>query len=174
MKVAQVCLTLCNPMNYTVHGILQARILEWVAVLFSRGASQPRDWTQVSCLAGGFFTSWATTEAHFQSTPVQLLLTSGGASGKELTCQCRRWKRCGFDPWVRKISWRRVWKPTPVFLPRESQRAGHNWSDVAPTHRRLLAEWWWVVGRFVDWHCRDECRKRERPFLILSDIIGVT
>ena len=50
-------------MNYTVHGILQARILEWVAFPFSRGFSQPRDQTQVSCIAGGFFTSWATREA---------------------------------------------------------------------------------------------------------------
>ena len=48
VKVAQSCPTLCNPMDYTVHGILQARILEWVAFLFSRGSSQPRDWTQVS------------------------------------------------------------------------------------------------------------------------------
>ena len=60
MKVTQSCPTLCNPMNYTVHGILQARILEWVAFPFSRGSSQPRDWTQVSCIAGGFFTRWAT------------------------------------------------------------------------------------------------------------------
>ena len=51
---------LCNPMDYTVHGILQARILEWMAVPFSRGSSQPSNWTQVSCTAGGFFTSWAT------------------------------------------------------------------------------------------------------------------
>ena len=49
--------TLCNPMDYTVHEILQARILEWVAFLFSRGSSQSRDWTQVSHIAGGFFTS---------------------------------------------------------------------------------------------------------------------
>ena len=47
-------------MYYTVHGILQAKILEWVAVPFSRGFSQPRDWTHVSCVAGGFFTSEAT------------------------------------------------------------------------------------------------------------------
>ena len=47
-------------MDYTVHGILQARILEWVAFLFSRGSSQPRNRTQVSCIVGGFFTSWAT------------------------------------------------------------------------------------------------------------------
>ena len=63
MKVAQSCLILCDPMNYTVHGFLQARILEWVAFPFSRGSSQLRDWTQVSCIAGGFFTSWATREA---------------------------------------------------------------------------------------------------------------
>ena len=42
VKVAQLCLTLCDPMDYTVHGILQARILEWVAISFSRGSSQPR------------------------------------------------------------------------------------------------------------------------------------
>ena len=46
-----------------VHGILQARILEWVAVPFCRGSSQPRNWTQISRIAGGFFTSWATREA---------------------------------------------------------------------------------------------------------------
>ena len=40
----------------------------------------------------------------------------GGASGKEPNCQCRRHKRRGFDPWVRKIPWRRKWQPTPVFL----------------------------------------------------------
>ena len=57
MKVAQSCLTLCDPIDYTAHGILQARILERVAFLFSRGSSQPRDRTQVSCTAGGFFTS---------------------------------------------------------------------------------------------------------------------
>ena len=63
VKVAQSCPTLCHAMDYTVHGILQARILEWVAVPSSRGSSQPRDRTQVSCIAGEFFTSWATREA---------------------------------------------------------------------------------------------------------------
>ena len=46
-KVAQSCLTLCDPLDYIVHGILQARTLEWVAFPFSRGSSQPRDRTQV-------------------------------------------------------------------------------------------------------------------------------
>ena len=62
MKVAQSYPTLCNSMDYTVHGILQARIVEWVAVRFSRGSSQPGDWTQVSWIAGKFFTIWATRE----------------------------------------------------------------------------------------------------------------
>ena len=47
MKVAQLCSILCDPLDCTVHGIFQARILEWVAVPFSRGSSQPRDQTQV-------------------------------------------------------------------------------------------------------------------------------
>ena len=63
VKVAQSCPTLCDPMDYTVHGILQARILEWVAFPFFRGSSQPRDQTQFSRIAGRFFTSWATREA---------------------------------------------------------------------------------------------------------------
>ena len=50
-------------MDYTVHGILQARIMEWVAFPISRGSSQPRDHAQASRIAGGIFTSWATREA---------------------------------------------------------------------------------------------------------------
>ena len=67
--VAQLCLTLhnpidCSPPGSSVHGILQARILEWVTIPFFRGSSQLRDWTQVSWIAGRFFTVWATREAH--------------------------------------------------------------------------------------------------------------
>ena len=61
--VIQSCPNLCNPMDYTVHEILQPRILEWIALPFSRRSSQPRDRTQVSCIVGKFFTSWATREA---------------------------------------------------------------------------------------------------------------
>ena len=57
VKFAQLCLTLCDPMDYTVHGIFQARILRWVAFPFSRVSSQPRDRNQVSHIAGGFFIS---------------------------------------------------------------------------------------------------------------------
>ena len=57
VKVTQSYPTLCDPMDYTAHGILEARILEWVVFPFCRGCSQPRDGTQVSCIAGEFFTS---------------------------------------------------------------------------------------------------------------------
>ena len=65
--VTQLCPTLCNPMNCSlpsssVQGILQARILGWVAILFSRGSSWPRDWTWMSCIADRFFTVWTTKE----------------------------------------------------------------------------------------------------------------
>ena len=67
--ITQSCLTLCDPTNcsppgFSVHGILQARILEWIAIPFSRGSSQPRDWTLVSCIAGKFFTTWATGKSY--------------------------------------------------------------------------------------------------------------
>ena len=71
----------------------------------------------------------------------------GGASGKEPAYQCRRHKGPGFDPWVGKISWRRAWQPTPVFLPGvshgqrsqvgcnpESRKVGHDWSTTAGMH----------------------------------------
>ena len=67
-EVAQSCPTLCNPMDcslpgFSIHGIFQARILEWVAFPFFREYSQPRDWTQVSHIAGRRFNLWATREA---------------------------------------------------------------------------------------------------------------
>ena len=66
--LAQSCLTLCDPMDCSppgscVHGIFQARMLDWVAISFSRGSSQLKDWTWVSFIAGRLFTVWATTEA---------------------------------------------------------------------------------------------------------------
>ena len=67
--VAQSCPTFCDlvdcsPPGSSAHGILQARMLEWVAMPSSTGSCQPRNWTQVSCIAGGPFTVWATREAH--------------------------------------------------------------------------------------------------------------
>ena len=75
--VAQSCPTLCDPMDCSpqgssVHGILQARILQWVAISFSRASSQPRDWTWVTCTAGRFFTIWAQQIGSFIWTIISL------------------------------------------------------------------------------------------------------
>ena len=77
-----------------------------------------------------------------------------GASGKEPASQCRRHERHGFNPWIGKIPWRRAWQPTPVFLPEkshgqrrllgyrpESQRVGHNLSDLAQSKNQTEGSW---------------------------------
>ena len=73
-EVTQSCLTLCNPVDCSppgssVHGILQAIILEWVTISFSRGSSQPRDRTRVSCITGRDFILWATREVSLPLAP---------------------------------------------------------------------------------------------------------
>ena len=80
----------CSPPGFSVRGILQARILAWVTVTFSRGSSWPRDQTCVSCLL------------HWQLDSLPL-----APPGPEL------------HPWIRKIPWKKAWQPTPAFLPRE-------------------------------------------------------
>ena len=64
-----------------------------------------------------------------------------GVSGKEPACQCRRHKRCEFDPWVGKILWRKAWQPIPVFLPGEShgQRSLAGYSPWV--HKKIEQDW---------------------------------
>ena len=94
-EVAQSCPTLCDPMDCSlpgssIHGIFQARVLEWVAISFSRGFSWPRDWTQVSCIAGRHFTIWATREVLQQGSCIvcytcgELYLVRAGQSHERL------------------------------------------------------------------------------------------
>ena len=99
----QLCLTLCDPMVYSpsgssVCGIFQARIPEWVTMLSPRWSSRPRNWTCVSCIAGRFFTCWATREAHFttvdlanypslcQSITLGHRTVGGGKTSQRATC----------------------------------------------------------------------------------------
>ena len=87
--ITQLCLILCNPTDCgppgsSVHGILQARILEWVAIPFSTGSSQPRDQTRVSCIAGRFLTNWVTREAQ-----IFTYLAASDLSCWDLSLQCR-------------------------------------------------------------------------------------
>ena len=78
----------------------------------------------------------------------------GCISGKEPACQCRRHERCGFDPWARKMPWRRACQPTLVLLPGGlqfigSQRVGHDWSDLACTQEGSICPCYGVSG--VGW-----------------------
>ena len=87
---------LCNPMDCSppgcsVHEILQARILEWVAIPFSRGSSQPRDWTQVFHIAGRFFTIWATREAHWEENIERNFRFNGRQRDSELILKKEWW-----------------------------------------------------------------------------------
>ena len=105
-----------SPPGSSVHGVLLAKILEWVAISFSRGSFWPRDrtWIYLHC-------RWILYWLSYQGNPHLAYVHlkegfPGGPSGKEPACQCRRHKRHGFNPWVGKIPLR-SWQPTPVFLP---------------------------------------------------------
>ena len=101
VKVAQSCLTLfdpmdCSPPGSSVHGTVQAGVLEWVAVPFSRGSSQSRDWIEVSCIAGSFSVNWATKESIKESMAFHWLSPCQVRRGDfllpvELCCSHRAW-----------------------------------------------------------------------------------
>ena len=82
--VTQSCPILCDPVGrsppgFSIHGIFQARVLEWVAISFSRRSSRPRDWTWVSCIAGRRFTLWATREAGGPKDPSKSMCSRSSA-----------------------------------------------------------------------------------------------
>ena len=123
--VTQLCLTLCDPMfcsppDSSVHGILQARILEGVAVASSRGSSQPRDWTRFPVLHSSLSVppgkpkkpQHIVNDRETKKNTLVLMLQSN------LQGCWKGW--LGFNSWVRKIPWKRKWQPTPVFLLGES------------------------------------------------------
>ena len=132
-------------MDYTIHGILPAWILELVAVPFSRGSHRPRNQTGVSCFAGGFFTNC------YQGSPAKLVVSKSMVKAMAPHSSTLAWKipwteepgrlqsmgllRVRHD-WATSLSlftflhWRKKWQPTPVFLPGESQGWGAWWAAV--------------------------------------------
>ena len=152
MLVTELCPTLCGPVDCSlpsasVHGVLQARILEWLAIPFSRRSSQPRDPTQVSCIAGGFFTVWATRE------PGPITVSKGLVVPASLfTGTTRSGEGDGTHSSV--LAWRILWTEEPGgLLSIGSPRGGHDWSDLAcmhalekemATHSSILA--WRIPG----------------------------
>ena len=129
VKVAQSCPTLCNPMDYIGHWILQARILEWVAVPFSRGSSQSRNRTQVSRIAGGFFTSWVTREARKWKSlsHVQLFTTPW-----TMACQA---------PLSMEFSRPEYWSGQPFLFPRDVPNPGIEPRSPAESAGRFSTIW---------------------------------
>ena len=73
----------------------------------------------------------------------------GGANGKEPACQCRRWKRHGFDSWVGKIPWRKAWQSTPVFLPGDSMDCGAWWAIVHRITKSQIELKWLSIHYFM-------------------------
>ena len=125
------CVWLCDPTDYTVHGILQARILEWVAFPFSRGFSQPRDRMQVSCIAGGFFTSWATREVQ----TVKNLPTVPEPRAQSLGWEDPLEK--GMATHSSILAWRIPWTEEPGGLQSMgSQRVGNDWATKTFTFKK--------------------------------------
>ena len=124
-EVAQSCPTLSNHMDCSlpgssIHGIFQARVLEWGAIAFSTGPPQgppqrpPLKIGQSLELTGGCLRSSVchTEPIENENSEIVLLQSfSSGSVGKESTCQCRRHRRPRFNPWVRKIAWRRTCNP---------------------------------------------------------------
>ena len=163
VKITQWCLTLCHPMDYTVHGILQARIPEGVAIPFSRGSSQPGDQTQVSHTAGRSFICWAT-RAGWKSTLCgakgghsSASRGSGSSDSKESAWPHRRPR---FDLCIRKIPWRRGWLPTPVFRPGEFH-GQRSLVGSSPWDHRVRHDWVTNTFTFLYWevlHLRTRCQ----------------
>ena len=141
-EVAQSCPTLCDPMDcslpgFSVHGILQARILEWVTISFSRGSSRPRDRTRISHIGGRCFNLWATRKTHMakllQSCPTLCNPIDGSPPGSPSLGFSRQehWSGLPFPPPMHESEkWK--WSRSVVSDPQQPH-------GLQPT--RLLCPW---------------------------------
>ena len=163
MKVAQFGPTLCDPMDYTVLGILQSRILEWVAFPFSRGSSQPRNQTQVSHTAGWFFASWATGKP--KNTGVGSLPFSSGSS------QPRNWTRVSciardfFTNWAIRDAHVMLWQNRKRIPPRVG---GHirlpESSDIQDETQRINYWFYFLFFLAICYLCNFICALWDLPW----------
>ena len=169
LLVAQSCQTLCNPIDCSppgtsVHGILQARILEWVAISVSKRSSPPRDRTQVFCITGRFFTSWATKweQKLCPKTERGMLGVFWGPLHPAETILCSsfpNWYPCcaHLQDLLQLVWWWSMWNLTlwPVYCPVEPQ--------------------WWNLCGFLCCFCLLLCRDNEtqrRPNLDFQQFPG--
>ena len=140
----------CSPPGSSIHPFFQARILEWVAISFSRGSSWPRDRTPVSRVAGRRFTIWTTREAPFRCIDMSCCLFIYHFTFGLLLFSGLGWYIFVYVMYIPvMIPWTKAWQPAPVFLPGKShgqrsltgytksigsQRVRHYWSDLACIH----------------------------------------
>ena len=124
----------CSLPGFSVHGVLQAGLLEWLAIPFSRGSSQPRDWTRTSCTEGSFYTIWTTREAQklirvnvYWAFPVRQLISS---------------ESLWWMPYVEKIIW-------PHFSMRQLLSSSANTGGEAEAHPGCYRAHSW--SRCWDW-----------------------
>ena len=174
--VVQSCPTICHPTDYSLpgsslHGILKERIMEWVAIAFSRGSSRPRDQTRIACIAGGFFTVWPTrlclcsyVYLYFfpQTMNIYYLVlgVAGGVGGA-------KWK-----PWLFPESLLRSCLTSSAHhLEPSTCPTLHPGSREQPgTVGRALGEpgvWIWVLAGACQWHNQGQVARAVRPgFLV--------
>ena len=138
-EVAQSCPTLCNPMDCSlpgssVHGIFQARILEWVAISLSRGSSQHRDWTQVSRIAGRLFNIWATRSYTHPIVPTNCLKRVSFLHCFAIIplLKINRTCMCGYIPGLYSVSLISVYLDTNVTLSWLLYLYNKFWKQVNP------------------------------------------
>ena len=137
--VIQYCSTLCNPMDRSTPGFSVHGILQWAAIPSSKRSSWPRDWTWVSCIAGGFFTIWASREAHCEGCTLSQVMewyskavcaTVRGISPKKIQ-NSQHSRRLGIFQW---LYWR--WEPTGLSAPHYMLPCPQSFSEKA--HELLL------------------------------------
>ena len=144
VKVTQSCPTFCDPMDCIVYGVLQVRILEWVAFPFSKG----RGWTQVSRIAGGFFTSWATREAFvYLIDVIKALVRSLKHEVQSLPAHC--WPQARPGQWFyvcTPSSWYvRETSPLRSFMNAAGRHALIGWSQrLSPRYFCHKSLWIWT------------------------------
>ena len=151
----QSCPTLCHcmdcsPPGSSVHGTLQARILECVAIPSSWESSQPRDQTCVSCIAGRFFTHWTTWEAHIENI-------LGNKANHNKFQKTKSWRMHG-EP-SSQLSWKSVekmtWKPLHLevntFVNNIYQSGKHDRTEEMFANQNVWAQLCWTLCDLMDW-----------------------